>query len=105
MYPAWKIYYGECEQCRDNYIGDTVRNTVTHWSEHNKPDYKSEPAEHIKRNIAHVFKWKILCPATSQKHLRKNLQVIFIALCKPLLNDQKSFDRLLIDLLIFLTLF
>ena len=55
LYPACKIYYGECEHCRDNYIGEAVRNTVTRWSEHNNPDHKSEPAEHIKRNIDHVF--------------------------------------------------
>ena len=28
LYPVCKIYYGECEHCRDNYIGETVRNTV-----------------------------------------------------------------------------
>ena len=27
LYPACKIYYGECEHCGDNYIGKTVRNT------------------------------------------------------------------------------
>ena len=95
LYPACKIYYGECQHCRDNYIGETARNTVTRWSEHN-PDHKSEPAEHIKRNIEHVFNWKILCPAPSQKHLRKNLEWIFIALYKPSLNDQKSFVRLML---------
>ena len=82
MYPKCKIYYGEYEQCKNNYIGETVRNTVTHWLEHN-PDQKSEPAEHIKRNIDHVFKWKILCPASSHKRLRKSLEAIFIALYKP----------------------
>ena len=87
------MYYEECEQCGDYYIGETVRNKVTRWSEHNNPDYKSEPVEHIKRNIDHVFKWKILCPAPSQKHLRKNLEAIFIALYKPSLNDQQYFDR------------
>ena len=58
--------------------------------------HKSEPAEHIKRNIDHVFNWKILCPAPSPKHLRKNLEAIFIALYKPSQNDQKSFDRLML---------
>ena len=29
LYPACKIYYGECEQCGDNCIGETVLNTVT----------------------------------------------------------------------------
>ena len=66
--------------------------TVTRWSEHNNCDYKSEPAELIKRNIEHVFKWKMLCPETQ----RKNLEAIFIALYKPSLNDQKSFDRLML---------
>ena len=56
----------------------------------------SEPAEHIKRNIDHVFNWKILCPASSQKHLMKNLEAIFIALYKPSLNDKRSFDRLML---------
>ena len=87
LYPACKIYYGECEHCRDNYIEETVRNTVTQWSGHNNPDYKSEPAEHIKRNIDHVFNWKVLCPAPSQKHLRKNLEAIFIAIYQLSLND------------------
>ena len=96
LYPACKICYGECEHCRDKYFGETVRNTVTRWSEHNNPDHKSEPAEHIKRNIDHVFNWNILCPAPSQKHLRKNLEAIFIALYKPSLSDQKSFDRLML---------
>ena len=96
LYPACKRYYGECEHCRDYYIGETVQNTVAWRSEHNNPDHKSEPARHIKRNIDHVFNWKILCQASSQKHLRKNLEAIFIALYKPSLNYQKSFDRLML---------
>ena len=96
LYSACKIYYGECKQCGDNYTGETVRNTATRWLEHNNLDHKSEPAEHIKRNIDHLLKWKILCLAPSQKHLRKNLEAIFIALYKPSLNDQKSFDRLML---------
>ena len=29
LHLACKTYYGECEHCRENYIGETVRNTVT----------------------------------------------------------------------------
>ena len=47
----------------------------------------------LNTNIDHVFHRKILCPAPSQKHLRKNLEAILIALYKPSLKDQKSFDR------------
>ena len=88
LYPACKIYYLECEHCGDNYIEKTVRNTVTRWSEHNNPDHKTKSAEHIKINADHVFNWKILCPGPSQKHLKKNLEAIFIALYKPSLSDQ-----------------
>ena len=70
--PACKIYYGECEQCGNNYIGETVRNTVTRC-------------------------WKILCKPPSQKYLRKNLGAIFIALYKPSLKDQKSLPRLMLS--------
>ena len=53
------------------------------WSEHNNPDQKSKPVQHIKRNIEHVLKWKVLYPAPSQKHLRKKLEVIFIEIYTP----------------------
>ena len=33
-------------------------------------------------------------PPPSKKHLRKNLEAISIALYKPSLSNQKSFDRL-----------
>ena len=52
--------------------------------------------EHIKRNIDHVFDWKVLCPAPSQKHLRKNLEAMLIALYQPSLNGQISFNRLML---------
>ena len=82
LYPACKIYYGECEHCGDNYIGETVRNTVTRWSEHNNPDHKSELAEHIKRNIDHVFNIQLedFMPSffteTSQEELRSSFYCI-----------------------------
>ena len=46
LHPACKIYYGECEHYGDNYIEETVRNTVTRWSEHSNLNHNSEPAEH-----------------------------------------------------------
>ena len=95
LYPACKIYYGECV-CGENYIGETVRNTVIRWSEHSNPTHKSEPAEHINSNIEHTFAWKVLCHAPLEGHLRKNLEAIYIALFRPSLNDQKYFDRLML---------
>ena len=40
--------------------------------------------------------YHLKCPASSQKHLRKNIEAIFIALYKLSLNDQKSFDKLML---------
>ena len=74
---------------------------LIHWSSITPKRYKRNTITtdlhiDIKRNIKHVFKWKILCPGPSQKHLRKNLEAIFIALYKPSLNDEKPFDRLML---------
>ena len=46
--------------------------------------------------IDHVFNWKILSAAPSQKHLMKDLEAIFVELYQPSLNDKKSFDRLML---------
>ena len=35
LYPVCKNYYGVCE-CGEDYIGETKRNTITRWSEHEK---------------------------------------------------------------------
>ena len=37
-----------------------------------------------------------LCPALSQKHLRKKLGAFYIVLFKPSLNNQSSFDTLML---------
>ena len=95
LYPSCVVYYGEC-YCGANYVGETFRNTTTRWSEHNNPNHKSDPADHIKRNIDHIFQWKIICSAPVERHLRKNLEAIYISLYKPSLNNQKSFERLIL---------
>ena len=57
LYPVGKIYYGKC-QCGEDYVGETIRNTATRWSDHNDPTHKSEsvPGNHIKniRNICSI---------------------------------------------------
>ena len=57
---------------------------------------KWEFAEKIKRNIGHIFKCKTLHGTPSQKKHRKKLEAIFIALYKPSVKDQKSFNRLMV---------
>ena len=95
-YPACRIYEGQCNQCNVNYIGETVRNTQVRWSEHEDPDYNSEPARHIKANPGHSFTWRILCIAPTNEAKRKFLEASFIANRKPILNEQVDFKRLML---------
>ena len=46
------------------------------------------------QNLLNILKG--IMPPPSKKHLRKNLEAISIALYKPSLSNQKSFDRLML---------
>ena len=86
LYPAWKIYYGKC-QCREDYLGETSRNTATRWSKHNNPTHKSQPGQHIKKHIGHLFDWSILSKDPPNTQISKNLEVFFPGIMKPSLNE------------------
>ena len=77
LYLACKIYYGKCQYDEDC-VGETIRNTATRWSEHNNPTHKSEPAQHTKNHIGHLFDLSTLCNAPSSNQIRKNLEELFI---------------------------
>ena len=55
------MYYGVYE-CGEDYIGETNRNTITRWSEHDNA-INFEPARHLNKHINHAFTWKTLCHA------------------------------------------
>ena len=93
LYPACKIYYGKCQRGED-YVGETIRNTATRWTEHNNPTHKSEPAQHMKNHIGHLFDWSILYNASSNSQIRKNLEALFIGIMEPSLNEETNFDCL-----------
>ena len=95
LYPACKSYYGNWK-CGEDYIGQTNRNTITRWSEHDHATKDSEPARQLNKHINHVFTWKVLCHASKKTDIRKNLEAIFIALLKPSLNEQKNFESLIL---------
>jgi len=93
IYPSCKIYEGIC-CCKENYIGETERNTGTRWNEHNNPTHSSEPAEHLKWNRRHWFIWKIIANAPKNTRTRRYLEALFIAKYKPTLNNQAKFKKL-----------
>ena len=95
MYPSCKVYQGVCT-CTENYIGETERNTVTRWREHNNPTHDSEPAKHLRNNLSHSFNWLIIASASKNKRTRKNLEALYIALLRPSLNDQVNSNKLVL---------
>ena len=83
LHPACKIYKGICS-CESTYVGETKRNV----EEHNHLSGKSEPSKHLYQNINHVFTWSVICSAPKTDRTRKNLEVFYIALVRPNLNEQ-----------------
>ena len=83
LYPSCKIYYGKCKQCGEDYVGETKRNCITLWREHDNPTHKSEPARHINNHVEYEFEWSILYNTPIKDHLRKNFEALFIGVLKP----------------------
>ena len=90
-HPASIIYKGVCT-CGENYAGETVRNALARWDEHNDVRKLSEPARHLKQHSRstdrHVFNWSIIRTAPKNDQKRKVIEALIIAIVKPKLNNQ-----------------
>ena len=74
--------------CGKKYVGETIRNSVTRWKEHEDVKGDSEPAKHLYEDPDHSFVWKILSNAPKRKKDRKYLEANLISIKKPVLNNQ-----------------
>ena len=54
----------------------------------NHPSGKSEPSKHLNQNINQMFTWSIICSAPKTDRTRKNLEMFYIAIMRPNLNEQ-----------------
>ena len=79
---------------QQDYVGETIINTATGWSEHHNPTHKSEAAQHTKNHIGYLLDWSILFNTPSNSQIRKNLEALFLGIKKPSLNEQTNFDHL-----------
>ena len=95
LYPSCKIYYGLCLRVED-YVGETKRNVSVRCDEHNKLSNKSKPAAHLEENNDHYFFRRILGNALSNTRTRKNIEAFFIAIMRPILNEQIESDALIL---------
>ena len=67
------VYEGN-SSCGENYVGESVRNIVLRWAEHEDPNKHSEQAKHLKYFPDHQFEWKVLTRAPEEK---ENFRCIF----------------------------
>jgi len=93
IYKANVIYEGNCD-CGEKYIGETVRNTITRWKEHESKSSKSEVSRHLQNNSQHNFRWKPITQAPKETIKRKILEAFYIKKYKPTLNDQLDLKTL-----------
>ena len=92
-YPSCKIYEGTCS-CGISYIGETKRNTHVRWGEHNNPQGKSEPSQHLYNNPSHQYTWRVLLSASKNTRIRRNPEASEVALKNPQLNNQVESKKL-----------
>ena len=92
-YPSCKIYESVCS-FKENCIGETKRNVITCWNEHEKPNKDSEPAKHLFEHPDFVFQGKVLMSAPMNDRKRKNLEAFFIAAKHSTYNEQKDSKKL-----------
>ena len=74
-YPSFKIYEGVCS-CKENYTGETKRNVITCWNEHENPNKDSEPAKNLFQHPDHVLQWKVLMSVPMNNRKTKNLDAL-----------------------------
>ena len=92
--PLCKIYYGLCLRVED-YVRETKRNVSVRCDEHNKLSNKSKPAAHLEQNYHYFFR-RILGNASSNTRTRENVEAFFIAIMRPILNEQIDSDALIL---------
>ena len=95
LYPSCKIYYGLCLRVED-YVRETKINVSVRCDEHNKLSNKSKPAAHLEQNNDHYFFRRILGNASSNTRTRENIEAFFIAIMRPILNEQIDSDALIL---------
>ena len=90
------LYKGICS-CGKTYVGETIRNCQIRCDEYNDVNKNYEPAKHLARKIEHEFSWCILVRAPVNTFKRRILEVHFIKLIVPSLDEQLDNDVLMLS--------
>ena len=84
-YPSCKIFEGVCS-CKENYIGETKRNVMTRWNDHENQIKDSELAKHLFQY--HVFHWNILMSALISICRKKPRTILIKRNTQPYMNKK-----------------
>ena len=91
-----RIIYKRTCSCGSPYIVETKCNAEVRWNEHNNLTKNSSLSKHLQNNINHCFTWTNISNVPKNSKTRKNLEISYIFLWKPDLNEQKDFQRLVL---------
>ena len=72
----------------ENYVGESWRNVVLRWAEHEDPNKRSEAAKHLKYFPGHQFEWKVLTRPPEHMKKRKTLEDLSIKSISWIFNEQ-----------------
>ena len=77
LHQACKIYKSVCSR-GESYISEIIRKVEICWDEHNNQMKKSNPSNHIKDNLDHIFNWSVSANVPKNIFQRKALEVYYI---------------------------
>ena len=89
------VYEGHC-LCGENYVGESVRNFVLRWAQHEDPNKQLEPAKHLKYFPDHQFVWKVLTWTLEYTRKRKLLGAFLIKSINSAFNVQLDTELLVL---------
>ena len=86
------VYYVNCNECKQDYVGETARTLKYRFAEHRRPSNKKSPVQkHIKK-YGHTFNWpEAAILGYDQDWLRRGVrEAINIMKTNPVLNENRG---------------
>ena len=90
------VWFMKVIVCVVKTVGESVRNVVLRWSQHEDPNKQLEPAKHLKYFPDHQFVWKVLTWAPEYTRKRNFLGAFLIKSINSALNVQLDTELLVL---------
>ena len=90
------VWFMKVIVCVVKTVGESVRNVVLRWPQHEDPNKQLEPAKHLKYFPDHQFVWKVLTWAPEYTRKRNFLGAFLIKSINSALNVQLDTELLVL---------